>query len=321
MIQRVISQLQDFFGISRKEARGTFVLMVLLIFLIWTPFVFRRWVLPHFPLATQDQSADSQKLDRIVNELNRSDPDKTVEEKHHPPNSNKSPVRPVKPVQFDPNIASVDVLTEMGIPSFLAKRIDNYRSKGGKFRKKVDLLNIYDFPAELYKTLEPYIVLPDREPKTIADAVAIKPTPYLKEPNRFTKPAIAPFDINTADTIQLVQLKGIGTKLSLRIIKFRDALGGFHEAGQFGEIYGLDSTALSELNKYAKVQSPVKKLNINSATSTELTAHPYLRNKKWVAVIINYRTQHGPYTSAEDLKKIKALDTLTIEKLKPYLEY
>ncbi|WP_229254127.1 helix-hairpin-helix domain-containing protein [Dyadobacter sp. NIV53] len=116
-------------------------------------------------------------------------------------------------------------------------------------------------------------------------------------------------------------MKGIGTKLSLRILKFRDAIGGFHSAAQFSEIYGLDSLAMSELYRYAKVLSPVKKINVNKATVEELGSHSYLRNKKLAAVIVNYRTQHGSYASAEDLKKVRIMDDATLEKIRPYLEY
>jgi len=116
-------------------------------------------------------------------------------------------------------------------------------------------------------------------------------------------------------------LKGIGSKLSLRILKFREGLGGFHSTSQYSEIYGLDSLALSELNKYARVNSPVRKINVNTSTIEELISHSYLRNKKLATVIINYRTQHGNYNSIEDLKKVKVLDAGTIEKLAPYLTF
>ena len=327
MIQRIISQLQDFFGISRKEARGTLVLMVILFFLIWTPFVFRRWILPHFPLPAADQSANIQKLDSIVAEIEETAPMGYAENNFKESSTSKKPTKPVRLSSFDPNQATVDELTELGIPAFLAKRIDKYRSKGGKFRKKEDLLHIYDFPSDVYNTLEPYITLPATSGKSFAGKgntnIAEKATnrPFANERKPYTKPVIASFDINTADTTQLVVLKGIGSKLSLRILKFREGLGGFHSTSQYSEIYGLDSLALSELNKYARVNSPVRKINVNTSTIEELISHSYLRNKKLATVIINYRTQHGNYNSIEDLKKVKVLDAGTIEKLAPYLTF
>lgn len=275
-----------------------------------------------------------QRLDSIAAELEKVPV--TEEDKKSYPESdyNRRIEKPTRLFKFDPNNATTDQLTELGIPVFLAKRIDKYRSKGGKFRKKEDLLHIYDFPADLYKVLEPYITLSQPGNKTFASESAQKPyanaeapssktnaNSYNKEYKTYAKPVIAPFDINTTDTTQLVKLKGIGTKLSQRILKFRDAIGGFHSVNQFSEIYGLDSLALSELNRYAKIMSPVRKININTANVEGLSSHSYLRNKKLAVVIINYRTEHGPYGSLDDLKKVKVLDGATIEKIGPYLEF
>ncbi len=327
MIDQLIARLQEFFGITRKEARGSLFLLVLLFVFIWTPFIFRRWILPHFPLTTTDQTTQHQKLDSIVAEMNKTKTTTFDEDSYTNTEGTLKPNRTIRLFPFDPNVASVSDLTELGIPLFLAKRIDKYRSKGGKFRKKEDLLHIYDFPTETFKTLEPYIQLTASTHQTYRDTAQFKSqyqNSNLGFPPRETahkKPGITPFDINTTDTTQLVKLRGIGSKLSLRILKFRNGLGGFHSTSQFEEIYGLDSLAVSELNKYARIGSPVKKININTATVEELNNHSYLRNKKWATIIVNYRTQHGNYTSPEDLMKIKVLDASTVAKLTPYLAF
>ncbi|GLU51780.1 competence protein ComEA [Dyadobacter frigoris] len=298
--------------------------MTLSFFLIWTPFVFKRWILPLLP--TSSEPINTQKLDSIAAQLEK---DAALQEEENESNYSKkeyskTPSKPVRFFPFDPNTASVDQLEELGIPAFIAKRIDKYRSKGGKFRKKEDLLNIYDFPSDVYQKLESYIKLPETGsayPKTKYPEKAYANNSFPKEVKAYNKPVIVPFDINTTDTTQLIKLKGIGSKLSLRILKFRDALGGFHSTSQFSEIFGLDSLALTEMNKYAKIQSPVKKININTATVEELGQHSYLRNKKINSVIVNYRTQHGAFQSVEDLKKVRVLDEKVIEKIGPYLVF
>jgi competence protein ComEA len=323
MIRKIIIQLQDFFGISRKEARGAFVLIILIFIMIWTPFVYRRWILPLIPVTSEP--AETAKLDSIVAELSKNPAKEHSTKPYTRPDYRKAPERPVVLSRFDPNLASVHELEELGIPLFLAKRIDKYRSKGGQFRKKEDLLHIYDFPSDLFQKLEPYILLPENKAPTPVTGPSGKVYPEKLQSKTYSKndskPVITPFDINTTDTTRLVQLRGIGSKLSVRILKFRDALGGFYSADQFNEIYGLDSLALSELNRYARIGSPVKKLNLNTATAEELSSHSYLRNKKLASVIVNYRNQHGPYTSYEDLKKIRMMDEKAIEKLTPYLEF
>lgn len=324
MIRRILDQLEDYFGISRKQARAAFVLMAFSFMLIWTPFIFRRWILPYFPAPTEP--VNTQKFDSIAAQLEKDASTVAVERENNYSKKEykNTPDRPVRLFTFDPNTATVDQLQELGIPPFIAKRIDKYRSKGGKFRKKEDLLHIYDFPTNVYQKLESYISLPEVSTKKYTSDFAQKSVPnntLPKEIKAYNKPVVVPFDINSTDTTELIKLKGIGSKLSLRILKFRDALGGFHSASQYSEIFGLDSLALSELNKYAKIQSPVRKVNINTATAEEMAQHPYLRNKKINAVIVNYRTQHGPYQSVEDLKKVRVVDDNTIEKIGPYLVF
>ncbi|MDB5240573.1 MAG: transporter, partial [Spirosoma sp.] len=129
-----------------------------------------------------------------------------------------------------------------------------------------------------------------------------------------------PFDINTADTSQLIALKGIGSTLAARIVKYRDGLGGFITPEQFRDVYGLDSVALAELEKFGQIRSAPRKIPVNTASAEELDRHPFL-SRRQAQVIVNYREQHGAYTSAESLKPIRILDAKTIEKIAPYLEF
>ncbi|MCE6992408.1 ComEA family DNA-binding protein [Dyadobacter sp. CY323] len=319
MYRKFIERLQDYFGISRKEARGALVLLVICSFLIWMPFVFRRWILP---LVSTPEPMNMHLLDSMAVELEKEVQPKLKNRTSHKNDDFKSsPKVPVRYFDFDPNTASVESLTQLGVPAFLAKRIDKFRSKGGKFRKKEDLLNIYDFPSNLYEKLEKHIVLPVSNAAQKDLNVKKNASDPRSIPRAYNKPAIQGFDINTVDTTELVKLKGIGTKLSMRILKFRDALGGFYSENQYTEIFGLDSLALSELRKYAKVSCPVKKININAVTAAELGRHSYMRDRKIVSIIINYRNQHGPYQNIEDLKKSKVVDDAFIKKIEPYLEF
>jgi len=136
MFRRILDQLEDYFGISRKQARAGFVLMLFLFILIWTPFIFRRWILPHFPVSSEP--VNTQKLDSIVSQLQNDVAASEAERENNYAKKeyDKKPDRPIRLFTFDSNTASIDQLQELGIPNFIAKRIDKYRSKGGKFRKK-----------------------------------------------------------------------------------------------------------------------------------------------------------------------------------------
>ena len=322
MFNKLAGLVQEYFGISKKEARGALVLMVLSMLLLWTPFVFRRWVLPLVPV--NRRPIDLKKLDSLAVVLEKQNQSKVKTFKPFPKQeyARKIPKR-IKLSRFDPNLATVDELETLGVPAFLARRIDKFRSKGGKFRKKEDLLHIYDFPSELFHKLETYINISSSSSNPHSN-----PFPLVETKSNFKKAplpgASAPgsvFDLNGADTVQLIGLRGIGSKLALRILKFRDALGGFHSVQQYSEIFGLDSLALRELQRYGRIGSEVKKININVATAEELGRHPYFRDRKKNAVLINYRKQHGAFQSLEDLKKVTVLDDELIKKIGPYLSF
>ncbi len=327
MFLKVIGQLEEFFGISKKQAKGAFSVIILCLFLVLFPSIYKRYLLPLFPLPVE--KINEKALDSLAAKLNRQAPQQSFNENRATTKSTDTkPVIHLKP--FDPNLSSISELEALGIPTFLAKRIDKYRSKGGKFRKKEDLLHIYDFPSDTYHQLESYIMIPENKPSSSHDAEKKTTTnehqfsnivPKTNENKTPSKPTLSAFDINTTDTTELIKLKGIGSKLSARIIKFRDGLGGFHSTAQYEDIYGLDSTALAELYKYAKIESPIRKIKINEASAEQLLNQSYLKNKKSVSVIINYRTQHGNYQSIDDLRKIRILDEETLRKLEPYLEF
>lgn len=337
MFARFQSLVRDYFGFSHKESRGFIVLLFLTILCLLIPFLY-RFVADREPADADTSVADQRKLDSLVALMrveeakqpqfaDRPDQEKTTAERFSEP----------KLFNFDPNTVSVAGWQQLGLPRWMAERIDKYRSKGGQFRKKEDLLKIYDFPPDLYDQLEPYIALKET-PKTDRFG-ANKPyanRPY--EPNdrpagsraafserpayseRPAKPALEPFDINTADTSQLIALKGIGATLAGRIVKYRDGLGGFITPEQFRDIYGLDSLALTELEKFGQIRSAVRKISVNTASAEELDRHPFL-SRRQAQIIVTYREQHGAYTSAESLKPIRILDAKTIEKIAPYLEF
>lgn len=317
MYQRIVNSLQDFFGISRKEARGAMVLIALCIVIIWSPFVFRRWVLPEVPVSTS--SMEMKALDSIALLLYEKH---ARDHRERRPRDDGSADRTERRLfNFDPNKSSPEDLAALGIPAFLVKRIGKFRSKGGRFRKREDLMKIYDFPTGLYARLQPHIFIENQEyPRQQDEANPSKPGLKTAAHGRLVD-VPATFDINQCDTTRLIRLKGIGSKLAQRILKFRDGLGGFHSTEQFNEIYGLDTLALSELRRYARIGSGVRKININTATAEELGRHSYLRNRKMVSVLVNYRNQHGPFGSLEALRNAKVLDEATIQKMGPYLSF
>jgi DNA uptake protein ComE-like DNA-binding protein len=318
---------------SPAEAKGVIVIFGIIIFIIVLMFG-ADW---YFSQKPQNLVISSPKiLDSLTVSLDSRKPNYGNQSNYGQKyDSNK---KVYKNFNFDPNTTSVAQFEALGLPKFIAERIEKYRNKGGKFRKKEDLAKIYGILPETFERLEPYITLPsaydeslrtpqaeatnvDRTVATVASSTpsegkAIENKPINAKTN--TKQPVR-FDLNTGDTTDFMKIKGIGSGYAKRIIKFRDMLGGFANAEQIKETYGLPPETVEEILKYGFLKDGVKKLKINQLSLSEFR-HPYLKYFQAKA-IITYREQHGAFKNSEDLKQIKILDEATILKILPYIEF
>jgi len=216
---------------------------------------------------------------------------------------------------FDPNTATFGELMKLGLNKKVANNIINYREKGGQFRQKEDLQKIYSLQTEDYTRLEPYINIAPVEAVEKTDTEPI--AQLVKNPK--PRPAPVNININTATPEDWQRLYGIGPAYSKRIVKYRNALGGFHAVNQVSEVYGLaDSTFQSIRPQLELDPTPIQQINLNTATQDDLKKHPYLDWKK-SKTIIAYRDNHGVFSTVDDLQKVRVISSDLFEKLKPYL--
>lgn len=126
-------------------------------------------------------------------------------------------------------------------------------------------------------------------------------------------------EINSADSISLVNLYRIGPVLASKIITYRNKLGGFKNLDQLGEIWGFDRDILYDLDGKIYVD-PGKSVryNLNTVSFEDLKQHPYFKYNLSQA-IINYRKQHGNYQNLSDLKNIKFVTDSILKKIEPYV--
>lgn len=216
------------------------------------------------------------------------------------------------PFYFNPNTVAADQLSRFGWPQWLIQRFDKYRSKGGVFLKKEDVSRLYGLTPELFKKTEPYILLRPSETKNVPQ----------HSDNRLAQPAETNMlELNAADSISLVGLKGIGPYMASKILRYRNALGGFVHFRQLTEIYGINAEQWEKVRPFLTVDSLlIRPLNLNTASFETLSGHPYLSGKEAQA-IIKYRKQHGNFQSQEDLRGLIALKRETLTKLSPYLKF
>lgn len=214
----------------------------------------------------------------------------------------------ISPTYFNPNNLPVDKWLAMGFTDKQISVIKNYEKKGGRFYKKEDLKKMYCIDDPTYSILEPYIIIPkDSSGKKIE-----------KKYEKFDYSNII-IDINTADTVELKKLKGIGSSYSKRIVKYRNALGGFAHIDQLLEVWGFSNDLLSSIKTNIVLENTtIRKININTTSIDELKKHPYI--DFYVArSIVKYRESHGNYTQIEEIKKSDLVHDDLFNKLKPYL--
>ena len=325
MFNKLRYYIKDYFAFNQSETKGFLFLIFLIVVLIVSVFIFD--FLPDNKQA--NKTIDPKKVEEMMAKISIKEADRKskyydkYENKYEKYDNESHIARTIKLSLFDPNQASQEQLEELGIAPWMAKRIINYRTKGGQFRKKEDLQRIYDFPVDLYTKLEPYITLPAKDGKPFVPFTKPEENSEVKIATLSTpnKESLKPttFDLNRADTNDLKKLKGIGSKLSARIIKYRDNLGGFYTENQVREVFGLDSVVVEEILKFGTIKNPsLKKIKINEVTAEEFK-HYYIR--PYIAKsIVAYRQQHGNFTSKKDFEPIKLLDAKTLDKIFPYFE-
>ena len=305
-MNRIQRWVRDYFGFSRSQVNAFLILLPLMMLVVFAPAVWKNYVLPR----PYDDAGDRAMLDSLVGVWEAG----LEKDEVGDTDSVASSI-----FRFDPNTATVEQWRALGLSAASSTRIAHYREKGGKFKVKADLLKIYGIDSAFYHRVFAYIALPEK--KTEAEGKKDLWDNHHKESreSRFKK-NIARFDINAADTAQLKSVYGIGEKLSQRILKYRDALGGFVTLEQLKEIYGLDTAVVTRLKTKCVVLPDFRpdRININQADEKRLAAHPYLKSGA-ARIIVAYRFQHGEFTSLDDLRKIQGLDPKIIDKIAPYL--
>lgn len=169
------------------------------------------------------------------------------------------PLTKVESFSFDPNTVSVEDLCRLGFSPKQAQSIDNYRQKGGRFRRKSDFAKSFVVSDSVYRRLEQYIDIPL-------------------------------VDLNTADSAAFDALPGIGGWFASKIIGHRKALGGYSYKEQLMDIYNFDREKFEALADLVTVSPEnVTPYPLWSLPADSLRRHPYVDNLETARAIVLYR--------------------------------
>jgi DNA uptake protein ComE-like DNA-binding protein len=155
---------------------------------------------------------------------------------------------------FDPNTISISDLQRLGFSLRQAEAIDNYRKKGGRFRRKEDFAKSYVVDDTVYSRLEPYISIPR-------------------------------LDINAADSAEFEALPGIGPYFASRMVSYRSRLGGYSYLEQLLDINHFDEEKLKSLSDLITVGA-CKPYPLWTAPADSLSVHPYIGRQAARGVVL-----------------------------------
>ncbi|MBY0244541.1 MAG: helix-hairpin-helix domain-containing protein [Sphingobacteriaceae bacterium] len=295
--------LNNYFGFTKKEFNGLLVLFAFIIFFSAFPYVYSLFE-SNTEVKIEELNA-IQKLTLVPDDKYKNYSSSAYEEETIVHSERKL-------FSFDPNLIDMLQWQVLGLSEKQAKSILNYRNKGGKFRKAEDLKKMYAINDKTYQRLLPYVKI-----ETEKTGFSNREDKFLQQ--NAVKPIAKIIEINTADTTQMDEIKGVGVAFARRIVKYRERLGGFYKKEQLMEVYGLDSLKYAEIKDQITVDVyKIKKININKVTFEELKNFPYLRYKQ-INAILAYRKNHGDFKSIEDLLQVKILSAQDFNNLSPYL--
>jgi len=282
---------KNYLSVTKKEWNGMVVLIILMALVLAAPYVYQMF--------RKDNIINFNEFDKAVTLLSKGKKVSSTGNSW----ANESKVANAKLFTFNPNELSDAGWQELGLSERQIKVIKNYEEKGGRFYTKADVKKMYSITNADYQRLEPYINIPEIYHHTEKAA----PGEVI--------------EVNSADSAKLTRIRGIGPAFAMRIIRYRERVGGFYNKEQLKEVFGIDEAKYTEIQGGITVDNKhITKMNVNAASLNELRRFPYLSFKQANA-ILEYHNQHGDYASIDDMKNIAILDDGILRKIEPYLTF
>lgn len=290
-----MKKLKSHFNFNKQERSGIFFLLLLIAVLLISYFGLSYYPLYDSASNFKVDEANQKRYDSLVVVFN------TANAIH------------IK--SFNPNYISDHRGYTLGLSPSQMDRLRKFRSQNKFVNSAQEFQAVTGVSDALLNKVSPFFKFPDwatnKQTKKKREA-SQKEIPYKVEVQ----------DINQATANDLRQINGIGEKLSARIIKFRDRLGGFLVNEQLYDVYGLEPEVVDKALKRFQVLHPpeVKKININTANMDELASLVYLRYNV-AQNIVRYREENGAFTSLDDLFNVSEFPVNKIDRIRLYLSY
>lgn len=219
---------------------------------------------------------------------------------------------------FNPNFINDAKGYKLGMSFEEIDRLHKFRTTGKYVNSDEEFQNITLVSDSLLAIIAPYFKFPEwltTASKSAKQFTNNKASKFVEKEISIIKQ-----DINLATASDLKKISGIGDKLSERIIKFRDRLGGFLVDEQLFDVYGLTpEVAKKALHNFTVIEKPtIVKINLNTCTAADLSQLVYI-NYALSKRIINYRNAEYGIKTFEELTKIEGFPAEKINRISLYL--
>lgn len=293
---------KSYFQFTRKERNGILFLISIIV-LVWVIYISVDFFFKPNPL---DYSRFEKQIDLFYASMNDT---KSIPKKNIAYNKDTCII--------DVNSPQIDLLHCIGINDHLANTWINFTKKGGTFKTIEEVKKLWGMNDSIFNTIAPYLTLCKNESKEINSTFSNKTWQNTKKSEK----KVEMIEINTADTIELKKLPGIGKSFALRIVKYRNRLGGFYAKEQLMEIYGFKQELFDKISPYIYVDVfEIKKININTSDYSTLIQNPYF-TKEAVKTILQYRKNYGKFNNGNDLLIHQIINEDEWSKLKWYIDF
>ncbi len=183
---------------------------------------------------------------------------------------------------------------------------------------------------------------PQEEMTTTIDSLTISEIDILQERSKSTyyinmsSDTIAvnlhPFDPNTADSIELLQL-GMKPWMARNMLRYRAKGGVWRSKESLRKVYGMTDELYAQIEPYIVIILPedtiskrpeyiaqIKKDTILGLNSCDTTNLKYLRGigSGYARLIVRYRQELGGYAYVEQLREIREIPEVTLDSIIPH---
>lgn len=304
---------KNFFFFSGSQRAGIILLLILILIVL---------LLRHVWIESSNQKSVFEcdtvfvkEFENFKRSLVSIDSIRNAERQNRFNRSRYSPISEVELFPFNPNVIDSADFVRLGLRPWMASNIMKFRRKGGRFRDADGFARVYGLSEEQFANLKAYITIPpEKNVRVAADSI---------NNNEGNAESIQFFvvELNTADTAELIRIKGIGRYIASGIVRYRSQLGGFANTEQLLEVNGITSENFELIKPFCSVDPTlIRKIRINTASVERLRAHPYL-NFYQAKQIFELRRRKGKLQGIDELSRLSEIDNSTLEKIKDYLHF